>query len=293
MIDLITVVYKPEVPLIKIQASSLDKNFSYDDIKTIYIVVNDEDSVTNEIDKSWYGKFSDKVVIYPYSIFGYVSRIEGWENQQLCKILAASRSTCEWTLVLDAKTFFTKPCKKELLFDAENRACTNLLKPVPVFDSAKTSIEKLYNVELDYVIGPGGVPFFFHTATVLSMIKETESITGKSFIDFFQENVRFPNLITEFYLYSGYVKRKFGKFDDLYAQKQRWTCVNIADWEIDNFDQLFNNMQKFLTLTVSIASKAWVLLRPEQQDKYLEFLKNRNLITNIQNTQKELNTVIN
>jgi hypothetical protein len=164
---------------------------------------------------------------------------------------------------------------------------------VPVFDSAKTSIEKLYNVELDYVIGPGGVPFFFHTATVLSMIKETESITGKSFIDFFQENVRFPNLITEFYLYSGYVKRKFGKFDDLYAQKQRWTCVNIADWEIDNFDQLFNNMQKFLTLTVSIASKAWVLLRPEQQDKYLEFLKNRNLITNIQNTQKELNTVIN
>ena len=69
--------------------------------------------------------------------------------------------------------------------------------------------------------------------------------------------------------------------------------MNIADWEVENFDQLFSLMQKFLTLTVSIASKSWVLLKPEQKTSYLEFLSKKNLITDIQNTLKKLNTVIN
>lgn len=293
MIDLITVVYRPEIPYLEIQAKSIENNFTEDQIKTIYIVVNDDDSVVNQIDKSWYGKFADRVVIYPYSIFGYVNRVGGWDNQQLCKILAAARSTCEWSVVLDAKTFFVKRCKTELLFDNSNRACTNLLKPLPVFESAKTFTEKLYNIELDHIIGPGGVPFLFHTDTVKSMIDDTEKLTKQTFIEFFQSNVCYPNLITEFYLYSAYVKYKYKKYDTLYAQKQPWNCVNIADWEVENFDQLFSLMQKFLTLTVSIASKSWVLLKPEQKTSYLEFLSKKNLITDIQNTQKKLNTVIN
>lgn len=293
MIDLITVVYRPEIPYLEIQAKSIENNFTEDQIKTIYIVVNDDDSVVNQIDKSWYGKFANRVVIYPYSIFGYVNRVGGWDNQQLCKILAAARSTCEWSVVLDAKTFFVKRCKTELLFDNSNRACTNLLKPLPVFESAKTFTEKLYNIELDHIIGPGGVPFLFHTDTVKSMIDDTEKLTKQTFIEFFQSNVCYPNLITEFYLYSAYVKYKYKKYDTLYAQKQPWNCVNIADWEVENFDQLFSLMQKFLTLTVSIASKSWVLLKPEQKTSYLEFLSKKNLITDIQNTQKKLNTVIN
>lgn len=293
MIDLITVVYRPEIPYLEIQAKSIENNFTEDQIKTIYIVVNDDDSVVNQIDKSWYGKFADRVVIYPYSIFGYVNRVGGWDNQQLCKILAAARSTCVWSVVLDAKTFFVKKCKTELLFDNSNRACTNLLKPLPVFESAKTFTEKLYDIELDHIIGPGGVPFLFHTDTVKSMIDDTEKLTKQTFIEFFQSNVCYPNLITEFYLYSAYVKYKYKKYDTLYAQKQPWNCVNIADWEIENFDQLFSLMQKFLTLTVSVASKSWVLLKPEQKTSYLEFLSKKNLITDIQNTQKKLNTVIN
>lgn len=293
MIDLITVVFQPEIPYLEIQARSIENNFTEDQIKTIYVVVNDEDSVVDQIDKSWYGKFADRVIVYPYSIFGYVNRVQGWDNQQLCKILAASRSTCEWSMILDAKTFFVKTCKTDLILDSSNKACTNLLKPQPVFDSAKQFVEKLYNIELDHIIGPGGVPFLFHTKTVQSMIQETEQLVHSNFIDFFQDNVCFPNLITEFYLYSAYVKYKYKNYSELYVQKQRWNCVNIADWEVENFDQLFSNMQKFLTLTVSIAAKSWVLLTLEQKTAYLEFLNRRNLITDIQNTQKKLNTVIN
>ena len=293
MLDLITVVFRPEVPYLEIQARSIDHYFSQDQIKNIYIVVNDQDSVVDLVDRSWWGKFADRVVVYPYSVFGYKNRVGGWDHQQLCKLLAAARSTCEWSVVLDAKTFFVKPFKMELFLDSNNRACTAKLLPQPVFESAKNCVEKLYNIELDYIIGPGGVPFLFHTQTVNSLIETTQELTKTNFIDFFLDNVCYPNLITEFYLYSAYVKYKYGNIDNLYVGNQRWNCVNVAHWEVDNFDQLFSNMQKFLTLTVSIASKAWVLLTPEQRTAYLEFLSKRNLVIDIQNTQNKLNTVIN
>ena len=293
MIDLITVVFQPEIPYLEIQARSIENNFAEDQIRTIYVVVNDQDSVVDQVDRTWYGKFADRVVVYPYSIFGYVNQVGGWDNQQLCKILAAARSQCEWSLVLDAKTYFIKPCKPELLLDNNNRACTNLLKPQPVFESAKVCVENLYGVELDHIIGPGGVPFLFHTATVQSMMSDTEQLTGQTFIDFFQSNVCYPNLITEFYLYSAYVKRRYGKFDHLYVEKQRWTCINVADWQVDQFDLLLQDMQRFLTLTVSVASKAWRLLDNNQQQAYLAVLQKKNLIDNIEITQKRLNTVIN
>ena len=293
MIDLITVVYRPEICYLEIQAKSIENYFTDEQIKNIYIVVNDSDDVVNLIDLSWYGKYADRVIVYPYSEFGYINRVGGWDNQQLCKLLAASRSTCDWSVVLDAKTFFVKPFKTELFLNSENKACTNKLLHMPVFESAKNFVEKLYNIELDYIIGPGGVPFLFHTDTVKSLISDTEQLTGKAFIEFFLDNVCYPNLITEFYLYSAYVKCKYKDFKELYANTQRWNCINIADWEVDNFDRLFLDMQKFLTLTVSIASKSWVLLTTEQKTAYLEFLSKRNLITDVQNTQKRLNTVIN
>jgi hypothetical protein len=293
MFDFITVVFRPEIPYLEIQAKSLENYFTQDQIKNIYVIVNDDDSVVDLIDRSWYGKYADRVVVYPYSVFGYVNRVGGWDNQQLCKLLGASRSTCEWSVVLDAKTFFVKPFKTEFFLDSENKACTNKLRPFSQFESAKTCVENLYGIELNHIIGPGGVPFIFHTPTVLSLIADTEVLAKKNFIDFFLDNVCYPNLITEFYLYSAYVKYKYGNVESLYVNKQRWDCVNIADWEADNFDELFARMQKFMALTVSIATKAWVLLTQEQKLAYLEFLSKRNLITDIQNTQKRLNTVIN
>lgn len=293
MFDFITVVFRPEVPYLEIQAKSLENYFTEDQIKNIYVIVNDDDSVVDLIDRSWYGKYADRVVVLPYSVFGYINRVGGWDNQQLCKLLGAARSTCEWSIVLDAKTFFVKPFKTEFFISSSNKACTNKLRPFSQFESAKDFVEKLYNIKFDHVIGPGGVPFIFHTATVLSMIKDTEALSGTNFIDFFLDNVCYPNLITEFYLYSAYVKYKYGNIEYLYNNRQQWDCINIAEWESDNFDELFARMQKFMALTVSIATKAWVLLKPEQQTAYLEFLSKRNLITDVQNTQKRLNTVIN
>jgi hypothetical protein len=52
-------------------------------------------------------------------------------------------------------------------------------------------------------------------------------------------------------------------------------------------------MQKFLTLTVSVAGKTWRLLDHKQQQAYLAVLHKKHLIDDIEITQKKLNTVIN
>ena len=79
----------------------------------------------------------------------------------------------------------------------------------------------------------------------------------------------------------------------MYAEKQRWTCVNVSDWQVEQFPELFESMQKFLTLTVSVAGKAWKLLDNTQQHAYLSFLQRKNLIDNVEIVQKRLNNVIN
>jgi len=293
MLDLITVVFRPEIPYLKIQARSVEKYFAPDQVDTIFVVVNDDTAVCDLIDKSWYGNLAHKVVVYPYTDFGYINRVGGWDNQQLCKILAAARSQCDWSVVLDAKTFFVKNFKESFFFDQDKRACTASQNPLPVFESARTFVQNFYNIELDQIVGPAGVPFLFHTATVQYMLQDSEQLSGKKFIDFFLDNVCYPNLITEFYLYSGYVRYKYETINSLYNGLQNWDCVNIAEWETDNFDTLFSKMQKFRALTVSIAAKAWAILDDTQKTAYLEFLQQRGIITDVQNTQKELNTVIN
>ena len=293
MLDLITVVYRPEIPLLEIQARSVNRYFQPTQINSIIIVVNDVDEVCQLIDKSWWGAFEHKVTVLPLSIFGYQVTTSGWDNQQLLKILAAARSNSEWSCVVDAKTFFVKNITPGLLFDHDNKACTNLLKPQPVFQTAVDFVESFFQITLENIIGPGGVPFFFHTATVHEMIKECENRSQQPFIVFFQENVCFPNLITEFYLYSAFVKFKYGQFSDLYVEKQRWNCINVADWQLSGYDQLFLNMQKFLTLTVSIATKAWIKLPDTKQLEYLEFLQKKQIVTDPKRTQNLINNFIN
>lgn len=295
MIDFITVVYRPEICYLEIQARSIELYVDQNLINNIIIVVNDSDDVPELIDLNWYGKNKHKVKIIPYSSYGYnfTNRVSGWDNQQLCKILAASKSTQEWSVVLDAKTNFVNPCNRDTLFDSENKAATGIQPPSKAFNTAKEFVEKIFNISLTQVIGPGGVPFIFHTTTVQSMIEECAELSDKTFIDFFLDNVVLPNHLTEFVLYSGYVQHKYGNLTHLHSKIIKWSCINIADWELEKFDNLLNSMKSTKCLTASVQGKAWKLLSPEQQVLYLDFLQSKHIITDSKNTQIKLNTVIN
>ena len=291
MIDLVTVVYRLEISLLELQAKSIDTYFEDNFINSITVVVNDNDSVCDLIDKSWWGKYKHIVTIVPYSVYGYTCRINGWENQQLCKLLAASQSQQTWAMILDAKTLFVKPCTPELMFTGD-KVNSHPIEIFPQFIEAKESIQNIFGISFDEAVGPGGVPFMMHSDTVRDMIKYIETTAETTFTDFFQTKCRYPDLITEFYLYSGYVSYKYGNILELYSGQQNWDCANLADWQIDQFDDVYQTMRLFKTLTVSIQAQAWNILSQQQKLLYVRLLKFKKLIDNENYTLDKLNTVV-
>lgn len=291
MIDLVTVVYRPEMPFLELQAKSIETYFEDSFVNSITVVVNDDDSVCDLIDKSWWGKYKHIVTIVPYSVYRYTCRIDGWENQQLCKLLSVSRCSMPWAMVLDAKTLFVKPCTQELMF-SQNKVNAKPIEIFPEFVEAKESIENLFNIKFDKAVGPGGVPFMMNTQVTRDMINYIESEFETDFIDFFQTKCRYPYLITEFYLYSGYVIFKCEDILHLYTDEQNWDCANISDSQVDEFDRIFREMRLFKTLTVSIHARAWNLLSYEQKLSYCQLLKFKKVINNTEHTLGKLNTVV-
>ena len=274
MIDLITVVFKDELPLLHIQAESISQYINPEDINTITIVVNDTDDVANQIDTLWWKFNAGKVQIKKYSKWNYISRITGWENQQICKLLAASEANSEWSMVLDAKTWFIDYLNLSQLF-TNGKSNSGLSGISPHFVSSQKFVEQYYNVTMPQVIGPAGVPFMFHTDTVYSMIQEFDD-----FPEFFQTNVRFPNLITEFHLYSGYVLHKYGTYATLYNKTHYYNVCNICHSQANDFNSLIKVMRSDpQLLTASIHRKVYNLLSPEQLLEWNNFLKEKHLIT--------------
>lgn len=292
MIDLITVVHQPEIPYLELQGRSIENYFAEDFLGTIHIIVNDSKDVCNLIDTAWWGKYQHKVNIVPKSIYGFKTRVTGWESQQLCKLLAASRTWQPWAMILDAKTFFVKACNQALIFDNSNKVNTKSQKIYPAFVESQQSVERLYNISMNKTVGPGGVPFIIESSTVRDMISYLEAKSNITFADFFQTYCKHPYFVTEFYLYSGYVQLKYGNISQLYSNRQDWECVNLADWQADNFNTVFADMLKDNVLTVSIQARAWPLLSNKQKLQYVTLLKTKNLTDDIEYTLEQLNTVV-
>ena len=275
MIDLITVVFRDEIPLLQIQAQSIAEYIPAGELNSIIVVVNDSADVVDLIDTAWWKQYQDRVRI---SVRTFESRINGWESQQLCKLLAASQAECKWSVVLDTKTWFVRPFAMLDIVDSQGRPRVGFgrLSKIGIEDHTRHYIENLYRLnELPHVIGPAGVPFFFHTETVQNMISEHDD-----FVEFFQTNVRYPNLITEFVLYSGYVKSKYGSFDVLYdtISIPPFIALNIADYEAPDFDYRFNLIvTEPKVLTASLHRKAYAQLSPEQLARWQDFLIDRKL----------------
>jgi hypothetical protein len=113
----------------------------------------------------------------------------------------------------------------------------------------------------------------FHTATVRDMINKIEN-----FVYFFQTNVKYPNLIAEFQLYSGYVISTCG-IDALYEDAKYYHEVNLASTESTEFDNMFTTLiSSDRVLTASIHRNTYNKLSEEQKNKWITFLTRKKLI---------------
>ena len=269
MIDIVTVVFEEELPVLQVQAQSIDHFCTDLGLKNIYVMVNDHDDLTSQIDKSWWGQFQDRVQIVPRSMFATSYVDNGWVSQQVLKLLGAALSHNHWSMILDAKTLITDRMSAEMFVITD---CLSTLGrgPInPVFEPAAKIAGDLFDIKLDHVIAPAGVPFFFHNRTVRQMIAQIENRTGQHFPEWFQQQ----GMLTEFVLYSGYVQHKHQNLNNMYLGTNRLRlCNNICHSEVDLFDTKLNSGLDQRTLTMGVHRNAWSQLTLQQQEAYVAYL---------------------
>jgi len=271
MIDIVTVVFEPELPVLRAQAQSIDLYCQDIGIKNVYVIVNDADSVADQIDPAWWGSLQHRVTVLPCRVFSTDLVDNGWVSQQVLKVLGAATSYNTWCMALDAKTLFVKLLKLTDIMDSQGRPRTGKLGIQPVFESSRTKVSKLFEVDVTTQLGPGGVPFMFNTQMTRAMIVDIEHRTNQSFPAWFQQQ----GSVTEFILYSGYLESKH-MMDVLYNTDQfALRACNICHSEVAAFDRKFLQMSH--SSTVSIHRNAWTKLSLEQQQQYQSFLYERGI----------------
>lgn len=264
MIDIITVVFREEIPVLKVQAESIARYCQNIGIRNIYVVVNDDEETIHQINAGWWGELANHVLVIPRSAFSTQFVDNGWVSQQALKLLAAAISYNIWSMVLDAKTIFVRELRLEDLLDEQGRVRVGTLPVFPVFEPTRLMINELYNIDMKDQLGPGGVPFFFQNDVVRLMIAETTFLAKKSFPMWFQARGR----ITEFMLYSGYLQSRFDGYDTFYSPETAFGVVNISHGEVDQFESKLKQMNNARTLTVSIHRDAWCQLTDDQKQQY-------------------------
>lgn len=267
MIDLITVVFRDELPVLQLQAKSIELYCQNTNINRIYVIVNDSTLDTSDIDLSWWGSLSDRVTVVHRSAWAVNYAENGWLTQQLLKLMATDLCQSTWSMVLDAKTIFVKP------IEFNERPEVGELNIYPVFAPSKDIVCKLFGINFDKQLGPGGVPFILNNKLTKEMMEEITIRTGENFASWFQNQ----GMVTEFILYSGYIIYKFGSFDTLYnCKKSVLHPCNICHSEVASFDRKLKEMQT--ANTVSIHRNAWNKLTVDQQTQYREFLSSRGIV---------------
>jgi hypothetical protein len=212
-------------------------------------------------------------LVVPRSVFSTEFVDNGWLSQQALKILTASISHNVWSMILDAKTVFVRDLDPAELVDSQGRLRVGQMPVYPVFEPARQIVNDFYQIDLDSQLGPGGVPFFFHNDTVRLMIAETAFRARQSFPNWFQAQGR----LTEFVLYSGFIKYRFGSFDAFYSADNTVFPCNMCHSEVARFDAKLAEMSQAKTNTVSIHRDAWSQLSADQQQQYRDYLISRGI----------------
>jgi len=274
MIDIVTVVFEPEIPVLRAQAQSLALYGQKLGIRNIYVVLNDVETIAAQIDPAWWGPLANSVLVIPRTAFSTPFVENGWVSQQVLKMLAASVSYNTYSMILDAKTVFVRELNPDHIVDSAGRIQTGRLPIQSVFEPSKKIVSKLFDIDLQQQIGPGGVPFIVHNDTVRMMIAEVTMRTKTSFPIWFQQQ----GMVTEFILYSGFVQFLCGNLNVLYdTHNSLGGVINVSHDETDAWPIKINQMRKGETLTVSVHRGAWAKLDAKQQQQYRDLLAQRGI----------------
>lgn len=274
--DFITVVYRDELDMLPVQAKSIEL-YAHNIPETIWVVVNDDDSVAYEIDRAWWGTMRDRVQVRTRRQYRIPDYGTGWDSQQLCKLICGMNSSSDWSLVFDAKTWFVKDFDPSLIFDGNhiNVKLQNIQEP---FRDGWNFLLNRFGIEdPNCQPGPSGVPYIFNTQKLRDLRLWIEDREQRSFIDWYVQYSLYPTLITEFLLYASWHYFVEGGYDQTYTGIQKWEPVNIARDEYGIFDEKIQAMKHPRTLTASIHRDVFKNLTEAQTQEWRNYLASKGL----------------
>ena len=272
MFDIVTVVFQDELPILKVQAESVNLYGQEIGIQNIFVVVNDNDDVVDQIDPVWWGNLSTRVKIIPRSFFNCEFVENGWVSQQVLKVLASALSTNQYSMILDAKTILVKPATFDLLLPG-GKIAGGVYPIQKVFRPSAQIVNELFGVEVDRNGGLSGVPFLFKNDHIQSMIVEIEQRTTQKFPKWFQDQ----GMVTEYILYAGYCKYLYGTLDKVYSMTKPYDVCNLCHSQTAIISEKLKDMTDPCKLTVSVHRRAWPEMNEEQQNTYKQFLISRGM----------------
>ena len=275
MIDIVTVVFEQEIPVLRAQAQSIALNCQRIGIRNIYVVLNDVETVAAQIDPSWWGPLANAVLVIPRTAFSTPFVENGWVSQQVLKMLTAAMSYNTYSMILDAKTIFVRELDPDTVVDEAGKIQTGILPLYPVFAPAKKIVDELFEMNLQHQVGPGGVPCIVHNDTVRMMIAEVTLRTKTSFPIWFQTQ----GVLTEFVLYSAFVQYLCGDIGVLYDDHNGLGhVINVSHDETDSWLIKISQMAHQNAITVSVHRGAWAKLTAHQRQEYRDLLIQRGIL---------------
>lgn len=234
-LEFVTVVYRPEVPLLRLQARSFERHMDRRHVERIHILINEpeprvcEDEVA-DIAANEYGEFSGRVKIWrAVDLLGSVSA-RGWRTQQILKLLISREIESEKYTVLDAKNHFIKEISEKNFLHSDGR-------PRSFWTAQDGSLRKFLVNSLRYMgldeavanqkVMPATTPFTLYTRAVKEMLCEIEAREGAKFEDVFLSPGRD---LTEFFLYFGYLLKIEQNLDRIYRFGARNAVTLFTRW---------------------------------------------------------------
>ncbi|AJP72613.1 DUF6492 family protein [Sphingomonas hengshuiensis] len=219
-IDIATVVYEPEIALLKLQARSIQKFFRHRDIGKIYIIVNEMApeatySALKRFVVDEYGELLSQVEVIPAShlMRPHVGE-SGWRTQQSLKLLVSIYMENDHYLLLDAKNHFVRPVSIRNFFDP----ATGLMRSSRVgnhgaLDHYLQNSLNYFGIEPRDFSLPMTTPYMMSTNIAQSLVQYVEQREGVKFDDFMHGS---EHNVTDLFLYYAYIEFLLGGAEKFY-----------------------------------------------------------------------------
>ena len=260
-IDIVTVLFRDETTLMKLQAKSIARFVENKNIGRIFIIVNEMApeftyaALNNDVLPA-YGNLISHVEILPFHrLMRPHVAADGFRVGQALRLLASRVVSSDAYLILDPKVHFVRPVEYSSLVESKSNKLRSykmrrLTSGVTEYEAALA----YFGATTPEFFLPLRTPFLFKTSFVRQMLDEIETREGAHFDDFFVADSR---NMQDLALYQAWMLAKIGSFEQNYRFGSRNGVGLFArsPMNSEGMDEVLGNLSAEATQSFSLHRK--------------------------------------